>query len=189
MTPAVVLGLLLTKHPIPAWQWLVIGAVMIVGARGLIIEYVSPYWWTFPAEQALSGSLRVPYLLADGWREASRWVGLFELVIAQFTAVGLALGVIGLSRLARWYPTLGVTLMVAYATYAIFGLMYFGADRPVLLLPMLIIQTIWMTYAVYAFAQWLQKSVAWGKGRMGLLAPAAFTLLPLLLFLEIVKAV
>ena len=81
------------------------------------------------------------------------------LIIGQFTAVGLALGVLGLARLARWYPPVGVVTMIAFATYAAFGLIYFGADSPVLLLPLLMIQLLWMTYAVYTFGQWLQKSV------------------------------
>jgi hypothetical protein len=56
----------------------------------------------------------------------------------------------------------------------------------VLLLPLLMIQVLWMTYAVYTFGQWLQKGVraAWGGVRW--LAPAAFTLLPLLMLLRII---
>jgi ABC-type uncharacterized transport system permease subunit len=56
---------------------------------------------------------------------------------------------------------------------------YFGEDSAVLLLPLLMIQVFWMTYAVYTFSQWLEKSLGWG-GRLAVwFAPAAFTLLPL----------
>lgn len=187
LVPAVVLGLLFSKIALPRLYWSVVVVIMIIGVRGIILQYISPYWWTFSAEQADLLNIRVPYLLADGWREASRWVGLINLVVSQFSMLGVALGVIGLARMARWYPTLGVVLMVAYAAYAAFGLMYFGQDRPVLLLPLLIIQIIWMTYAVYSFGQWLQKSTASQKQVVAWVAPAAFTVMPLLMLLEIVR--
>jgi hypothetical protein len=36
--------------------------------------------------------------------------------------------------------------------------MYFGKDIEVLLLPMLMIQTVWITYAVYTISEWLKKT-------------------------------
>ncbi|HVU12103.1 MAG TPA: hypothetical protein VHD90_12535, partial [Phototrophicaceae bacterium] len=100
-------------------------------------------------------------------------------------AAGLALGVLGLARLSRWHPPVGVVTMIAFGMYAAFGLIYYGADSPVLLLPLLMIQLLWMTYAMYTFGQWLQRSVKPAR----VIATAAFTLLPLFMLLHIVGMV
>jgi hypothetical protein len=82
--------------------------------------------------------------------------------------------------MARWYPPLGTTTLVAYGSYALFGLVYFGKDSTVLLLPMIVIHVIWMTYGIYTLGQWLQKSLA-NRSEASWLAAGAFTLLPLAL--------
>lgn len=183
--PAIVLGLFLANKRLPIWYWLILLAVIAYGLRGFVVLYADTNWWLFPAERAEQLGLRVPYIMADGWRESSRWIRLIELVIGQFTFAGLALGVLGLARLSRWYPPVGVVTMIAYGTFAGFGLVYFGADAPVLLLPLLMIQVLWMTYAVYSFSQWLQKSASPANRGVRWLAPAVFTLLPLTMLLRI----
>ena len=92
--------------------------------------------------------------------------------------------VLGLARLSRWHPPVGVVTMIAFGTYAAFGLIYFGADSPILLLPLLMIQVVWMTYAMYTFGQWLQKSQ--NSARVRWVATALFTLVPILMLLRIV---
>jgi len=184
LAPAVTLTLVLSHARF--WHWVVVAAAVVIGIRGIVVEYVDPNWWFYPADQATQIGLRIPFLIADGWRVGARWIDLFNLIVAQFSAVGILLGELGLARLARWYPAMGIVTMIAYAAYALFGLVYFGVDRPILLLPLLIIQMIWMTYAVYAFGQWLQKSAAGRSKLVGWLAPAASTLMPLLLFVRIV---
>lgn len=183
LAPAVALTLYLAAAP--RWQWPVVAAVVMVGIRGIVAEYVNPNWWSLPAQAAVESGLHVPYLIADGWRVGARWLDVFNLVIGQFTVAGFVLGVVGLARLARWYPVMGIVSLVAYAAYAVFGLVYFGLDRPILLLPMLIIQIIWMTYAVFAFGYWVQKSETPPNRPLGWLAPAAFVLMPVFLFLRI----
>jgi hypothetical protein len=183
--PAVILGLTLSKSRLPRWYWGIILLISIAGLWGIAGEYLSSTWWTFPAAQAESLDMRVPYMMADGWREASRWLELFSLVINQFTVVGLILGAMGLARLARWYPPLGVVTMVDYATYGLFGLVYFGADSAVLLLPLLMIQVVWMAYAVHTFSQWLQKSLPAKRDLVRWAAPAVFILLPVTMLLRI----
>lgn len=186
MSPALLLGLALLKTRLPVWYWAVFSTLLVIGARGLIVQYVDSGWWLYPARLAVEQNLRAPFLLADGWREGTRWLYLMDVIARQFSLVGVALGVIGLARLSRWHPALGEVTMLAYATYALFGLAYFGSDSSVLLLPLLMIQVMWMTYAAYTFGQWLQNSArpAWGAVRW--VAPAGFTLLPLLLLLRIV---
>ena len=190
LVPSVALGLFLSNQRLSRLYWLGLLAVAAFGVYGVIDIYYSPFWWQYPTDTAIARDLRhIPYLLADGWQEPRRWIGLFELIVGQFTIAGLALGILGLARLSRWYPPVGVVTMIAFGTYAIFGLIYFGGDRPVLLLPLLMIQVLWKTYAVYTFGQWLQKSLHWSSERVRLLSAAAFTLLPLFMLLRIIGAV
>jgi hypothetical protein len=185
--PAVVMGLLLSRVRLSWFPWIILGVVTVIGVVGIADQYVNSFWWHYPAQEAEAGGFRFPYMVADGWREPSRWIGLFGLLRDQFTLVGVLLGVLGLARLSRWYPPMGVVTMTAYSAYAVFGLVYFGQDRPVLLLPLLIVQIIWVTYAMYAFGQWLQKSAVFGTPVSRWLAPGLFALLPLWLFLQIVS--
>ncbi len=181
LTPALLVGLYLSKIHLPRWYWGIVLAVIVVGIRGLIIQYVATDWWLRSAASLQAAGIQVPYVVADGWREASRWIVLINLVRNQFTDIGILLGILGLARMARWYPPLGTTTLIAYGSYALFGLVYFGKDSTVLLLPMIVIHVIWMTYGIYTLGQWLQKSLTSRSGASWL-AAGAFTLLPLLLF-------
>jgi hypothetical protein len=189
MIPAVALGLFLSHKPLPLFYWITLLVIAGFGVSGIVGAYYTDYYWNSTADAVLAHGVPVPYMVGDGWREPLRWIGLSELVVQQFTWVGLALSVLGLARLARWYPPVGVVTMIVYAAYAVFGLIYFGEDRPVLLLPMLMVQIVWMIYAIYTFGQWLHKSLRANETRARLLAAAAFTLLPLFMLLRIVGAV
>jgi hypothetical protein len=157
--PAVVMGLWLSHARLPRWYWLALLALVVLGGVGVLREYVSLDWLVRSAEQMhLTGNF-VPYIVLDGWREPIRWLYITNLLMSQFTWVGLMLGVFGIARMSRWYPTLGVTLMIAFASYGVFGLVYFGKDAEILLLPMLMIQTICITYAVYAIIEWGRRVV------------------------------
>lgn len=179
--PAIVLALWLSHSRLPLWYWLFFAISVGIGGYGIITSYVSPQWWNTPIAQL--GDLSAPYLIADGWREPSRWLLLIDLVVGQFNLVGIVLGVLGLARLARWYPPLGTTTVVVYIAYGLFGLMYLGSNKTVLLLPLLMVQMIWMTYAVYALRQWLAKGAA--RPILRLAVPLAFALLPLALLARI----
>jgi hypothetical protein len=184
LIPAIALGLFLSQAKLPLWYWALLLVVFAAGVYGIVQNYAISTWWTFPAAQAEELGYRVPKLMADGWRAPARWLLVGQMLIDQFTVFGLALGVLGLARLSRWYPPLGVTTMIAFGTYFLFGLVYFGRDSAVLLLPLLVIQAFWMTYAVHAFGQWLQRgAVPVQVARW--LAPATYILLPLFLFLRV----
>lgn len=186
--PAVALGMIESRARIPAWYWLILGLIVVFGVRGIVLAYVSPQWWGATVDAALGSRANIPYLVADGWRDGARWITTFGLLVSQFTIVGVALSVLGVARLARWYPPLGTVMMVAYATFFAFGLAYFGRDRSTLLLPLLMIQTFLMCYAVHAIGQWVSKvlrtpevlTVRWA-------APAVLAILPALLFFQVVK--
>lgn len=142
--PAILLSLFLSYAHLSRLYWLAVLGAIGVGSVMLVNTY-----------------LQVPVPVVDllGWRDALRWIDLGYLIVGQFSIFGVFLGVIGLARLSRWYPPLGTVTMIAYAAYAFLGLVFEGNFRDVLLLPLLIIQVIWMTYAVNALGQWVNKTM------------------------------
>lgn len=182
--PAVVLGLWLSWTTLPHWYWFTLLVLVIIGVRGIIVTYISDDWWTISALEVHDAGLQFRYLVGDAWREGERWVDLIHLVVDQFTVFGAGLSVLGLARMARWYPILGVITMVAYGSYALFGLMYFGEDREALLLPLFIIQVIWLTYAIHALGQWLDKTLTPTAQFAHRGVTIAYMLLPLLALLS-----
>ena len=159
LAPAVALGLWLSWTPLPRWYWMVVLAIVVIGVRGIVLTYISGDWWGVSALETHATGLQFPYLVADGWREGERWIDIIALMTNQYTILGAGLSVLGLARMARWYPILGIVTMVAFGFYALFGLMYFGEDREALLLPVFIIQSIWLTYAIHSIGQWLDKTL------------------------------
>ncbi|MCU0463315.1 MAG: hypothetical protein MUF38_01965 [Anaerolineae bacterium] len=187
--PAVVLGLAGANTRIPWWYWVAVLVIGVFGLRGVVVSYTDPVAWgmTIDAAGAVRGGL--PYLVAEGWRNGARWVDTFALLAAQFTGFGVALGLVGLARMSRWYPTLGPVMMVAYACFFAFGLAYFGRDRSTLLLPLLMIQVFFMTYAVHAVGQWVAKALrAPETVTVRWVAPIGYALIPLTLLTQIVAA-
>ncbi len=184
--PSVALGLSQAKTRLPWWYWATLGAVLLVGLYGIVDQYVVARWWSADALALHTSGRAVPYLVAAGWQEPLRWLDLFRLLAAQFTLMGVLLGIIGLARLSRWYPVLGEVTLLGIACFFSFGLAYFGADRAVLLLPLFMLQVIAMTYAVYVLGQWLQKALHPARGgALRWLMPAAYLLMPTLMLLDI----
>lgn len=170
--PAILLALFLSHARLPAWYWFSVILVICGGFVLLIRAYLLP-----PASN----------IDLFAWRNAFRWVELGGLFIAQYSIFGIVLGVIGLARLSRWYPPLGVVTMIAYGAYAFFGLVYIGSHRELLLLPLMIIQVMWMTYAVNTFGQWVNKSLENESGLWIHVISAGYFLLPAILLLNIVQ--
>lgn len=173
LAPALLLALFLSYARLSALYWLAIFAIIAFGSYLLVRAYV------LPAPTPLD---------VWGWREAASWIELGQLVIAQFSIFGIVLGVIGLARLSRWYPPLGTVTMIAYAAYICFGLTYQGSHREVLLIPLFIIQVMWMTYAVNTIGQWVNKSLADETGRWIHIVSSLYFALPAFLFLEILRS-
>ena len=171
LAPAILLALFLSYARLPIWYWSAILGIAAIGVYRLAGFYLTP-------EQLLD---------IWGWREALNWIALGQLVIAQFSVFGIILGVIGLARLARWYPPLGIVTIIAYAAYVFFGLVYLGKNREILLLPLIIVQVMWMTYAVNTFGQWVNKSLANESGLWIHVVSSAYFLIPAILLLNIVQ--
>ncbi len=155
--PALVLAILLMRIQVTPLLWGVIAAIILFGAARLINLYHEPNYWVYPAESAIAADLHVPFVIGGAWREAERWVHLIGFLVSEFTAVGLALAVVGLARLSRWHAPVSMVTLAAFAAYALFGLLYFGGDATVLLLPLLMIQVFWITYALATVRDWITK--------------------------------
>lgn len=184
--PAVGLGLWLTHTKLPMWYWGGLIAVLSFGAYGLYRDYVS-MTWLFATAESMPVGQHIPYIVLDAWRLPVRWLHLTQYIMSQFTWFGVILGVIGIARMARWYPTLGVVLMIVYAAYAFFGLVYFGNDVDILLLPLLMIQIISMTYAIHSISVWFQHVIS-NDGRVAQYSvQVMYCLLPMVLLWQIVS--
>lgn len=192
--PAVILGLSLANTRIPWWYWAILGLISVVGLRGIYVSYYDPIWFNASALELMESGRRMPYLVLDGWHEPLRWVDMFRLIAEQFTIIGVALGVIGVARLARWYPILGGVTMLAWGAFFVFGLLYFGRDRVTLLLPLFMLQIVAITYAVFVIGQWLEKLLVSGDEGQTInplrwVTQLVYTGLPVFLLLNIVQGV
>lgn len=171
LAPSVALSLVLTRTQLPSWYWLALGLVAGIGLRGLAVDYL------------VIQEYRIDLW---AWRDATRWINMVRLILEQFTVVGVVLSILGLARFARWYPPLGVVSLLAYAAYWFFGLVYFGPQRDILLLPMFVFQVLWMTYAVLAASDWAAKLSPQSPQLGRSLIVGLFSVLPLLLLWQII---
>ncbi|MGJ3238352.1 MAG: hypothetical protein ACFE0Q_06565 [Anaerolineae bacterium] len=172
LLPAVTISLLLTKTRLEWWYWLLIGLVGGLGIRGLWLDY-------------LVGQGHLLDLMS--WQQGLNWVDMIALLIEQFTILGAGLSLLGLARLARWYPPLGTVSMTGFAAYWLFGTIYTGNNETVLLLPMYIIFVLWMSYAALALSEWAAKTLS-GKTPFGRhFMIATYALLPLSMLWRIVN--
>ncbi len=171
--PAMLLGLFLSYAKLPLWYWLCVLAAACIGIGLLAHSYLMP----------------LPSLLALWqWREAASWISLGQLLIEQFSIVGIIVATLGLARLSRWFPPLGTVTVIAFAAYTFFGLVYLGDNREVLLLPLVMIQILWMTYAVNTFGQWVNKTLGSETARWTHFVSAFFFVVPVILLLNIIQS-
>lgn len=172
LSPAVILSLLLADARRSRWYWLLLIGAILIGFRGVVVDYLNA---------------PTPLIIADGWRNADRWIDMVNLVTSQYTIAGVILGVLGLARLARWYPPLGSVTMIGYAAYIFFGLIYIGPNREILLLPLMIIQVTWMSYAAYTLNQWFANTIKPRGHQVPWYAHAIYLLVPLALYLQLMQ--
>ena len=182
--PAVCSALILSKVRPSRVYWLLLLLACLFGLSGIASRYLSSEWWLYPSAQAIEEGLVLPWLLADGWREAGRWLTLLEIVREQLSIPGGLLALFGLSRLSRWYPATGIVTLLAWGCWALFGLVYFGRDIAVLLLPLHMIGILWMTVAVRAIREWSERLAPDSGFRPGRVVTGLYALLPLWLLLQ-----
>lgn len=182
--PAVGSALILSKVRLSRVYWLLLLLACLFGLSGIVSRYLSSEWWLYPSAQGIEEGLVLPWLLADGWREAGRWLILLEIVRDQLSIPGSLLALFGLSRLSRWYPATGTVTLLAWGCWALFGLVYFGRDIDVLLLPLHMIGIVWMTVAVHAIRDWSEHLAPGPALRPAWVVTGIYALLPLWLLLQ-----
>jgi len=173
LAPAILLSLFLSYAHLSRLYWLAVIVVIGLGLAMLVDTYLIS---------------DIPLVNLWGWRNAINWIDLGQLIISQFSVFGVLLGVVGLARLSRWYPPLGTVTMIAYAAYAFLGLVFLGNFRDVLLIPLLIIQVIWMTYAVNALGQWVNKTMKSQTPIWTHLVSGVYLILPAILLWNILQS-
>lgn len=174
LAPALALGLYLTRAKLPTIYGVLFGIIVGIGLRGLFVDYI----------QAQSHRLAL-----DAWRHGRRWLDEVNFIVAQFGWPATLLSVLGLARLSRWYPVLGNVSLVGYAAYTAFALVYDGPTKDTLLLPMLIIQIVWLTYAIFTLGEWVYHNIPQGGLWLRRGVFLAYGLLPLSMALAILKVI
>lgn len=172
LSPAIILGLVLTRTKLAWWYWVLMGIIVGVGIRGLVVDYLQA---------------QAHVLLLDNWRDASRWIAEVRLIISQFGIGGVLLATLGLARLSRWYPPLGTVTLVGYAAYTFFGLVYIGERRELLLLPLFVIQVLWMTYAVFSLSEWVKRAFPRYPMRVQTSVQIAYAFIPMFALISLIN--
>ncbi len=172
LAPSIGLSLYLTRTKLPLWYWLALGLVFGFGLYGIYTDYIIG---------------QAHRMMLWQWRDGVYWIDMVRLLNRQFTIIGIVLGILGLARLARWYPPLGTVAMIAFAAYWWFGLVYTGDNRDVLLLPLYVIYVLWMSYAVLAFSEWLGRATGQHPRIGRYVAIALYGGLPLLMLVNILR--
>ncbi|MBN1286961.1 MAG: DUF2723 domain-containing protein [Anaerolineae bacterium] len=189
LAPAAALMLWMCRPRLTLKQW---GAAAVCLAAPLLIYLYLPLRWPALHDGAgmpfdefimwITGQRFGGALMFEYFSQPDRWMTIFRLVIDQFGIMGLLLAVVGLARLARWFPGVGIVTLVAYGAYFAYALVYIIPDIAVFLIPMHVIQVIWIAYAVHAISEWapkLVKPLTWDRLYVPL--HTALALLPLAL--------
>jgi len=174
LTPAIALALSLTRAKLSSLYGILFGLIVGLGLRGLFVDY---------------GQAQSQRLALSAWRQGQRWLMVVNFIVAQFGWPATLLSILGLTRLSRWYPSLGTVSLIGYAAYTGFALVYDGPTKETLLLPMLIIQLVWLSYAVFTLGEWAFHNVARYGGWLRWAVFVAYALLPLAMGLTILKVI
>lgn len=189
LLPALVLTLALTRPHLTWRQW---GAAIGLLAAGLLLYVYIPLRWpalhngqtmslsefiAWVTGQRFGGALQLGAWLHD----PNRWDILWRLITTEYHWMGLALAGFGLAALAfqNWRAAL-ITVLV-YAAYAFYGLNYLVPDISVFLIPLFLIQALWMGFGVHAVLSRLPDRLRFLQATV----LAIFALLPMATLWEI----
>ncbi len=158
LLPALALALVLVRPHLTWRQW---GLSLALLAAGLLLYAYIPLRWPalhggqgmrwdefirWVTGQRFSGALQLNAWIAD----PGRWGIIWRLISTEYHWVGLTLAAFGLAALAirKWQAVL-VTALV-YAAYGFYTLNYLIPDINVYLIPMHLVQALWVVAGVCA---------------------------------------
>jgi hypothetical protein len=171
LLPALALAVLIARPRIGWRGWALAGGLLIAGL--LVYAYIPLRWPALNDGRAMSaaefiawvtgrrygGALQLRAWLSD----PERWRIVGRLILDQYGPPGAVLGLAGLIALAvRNWRAAAVTV-TAYAAYAFYGLNYIVPDIGVFLIPMHLIQAVWMAYAVATLLWWAGRHLPGGR--------------------------
>ncbi len=87
------------------------------------------------------------------WNDSKRYEIVTRLFMAQFTAVGIALGIGGLLWLLWRHRRAALLTLVAFAPYITFSLIYYVSDVAVFAIPAYLIFALWIGAGIAAILQ------------------------------------
>jgi hypothetical protein len=188
LVPAVGIALLMAWPRLTWRQWALTAGALLAG---LLIYLYIPLRWPALHEGRLmpledfagwitgsrfSGALQLRAWLSD----PERWRIMGRLIVSQYGWPGVALGVLGLAVMFRQSWQAALVTSAACAAYVFYGLNYLVPDISVFVIPVFLIQALWMGYAVNGIIRWLAKIVpARLHEQTRSVVLVAFSLLPL----------
>ena len=162
LIPTVALALLIAQPRLTWKQWILAAGVFVAGL--LIYLYIPLRWpalhdgrlmrwdefWGWVTGSRFRGALQLQAWLTD----PGRWQILSRLILDQYGWIGIVISAAGLILMVirQWRPAL-ITLTV-FAAHAFYGLNYLVPDISVFLIPMFLIQAIWMGYGIAVTIGW-----------------------------------
>lgn len=125
----------------------------------------SPVNWGYPDNGAglwwlVSGQAYRGYLFsASGSITFDRVAAWAYTITTQFTPLGLALGLVGLSYFDREQPTLRNFSLLWLVPVSIYAIVYFTRDSEIYLLPVIWLLALWLTIGVASSIEWLATTL------------------------------
>lgn len=173
------------------WRWQLIAGMLLAFWVGISVYAIIP-WRAghFPAVNwgyattwpnfvwLVSAELYHRYFFSLPWPFVpARVVGELRLLVEAFMGWGLPVGLLGLYGLFRAYRSLALGSLASFLLISIYSIGYNTTDSYVLLLPALLIVSIWIGWGLVDLAQTLQKLT--GPGPSHHLIRLGIVLLPL----------
>jgi hypothetical protein len=158
LLPALAVTLLLARPHLTWRQWGLAAALLAAGL--LLYAYIPLRWPALHGGQAMRLDEFVGWVTGQRFRGAlqlnlwmedpGRWSIIGRLVTAEYHWIGLGLGVLGLVALVirKWQAAL-ITALIYFA-YVFYTVNYLIPDINVYLIPMHLIQALWMAVGVHA---------------------------------------
>ncbi len=166
LLPGVALAIYLAKPKLSRRQWLAAAGLLI---GGLLLYIYIPLRWP-----ALHDGQSMPFGEFIGWITGSRfsgalqlgamfkgerWAIVYRLLLDQYLWIGIVLGIIGLITLILRNPRAAAVTGLIFVAQGFYGLNYLVPDISVFLIPMYLIQAIWIGYGVSTILQWVGAGI------------------------------
>lgn len=125
----------------------------------------SPVNWGYPDNSAglwwlVSGQAYRGYLFsASGSITFDRVAAWAYTITTQFTPLGLALGLVGLSYFDRERPLLRNVSLLWLVPVSIYAIVYYTRDSEIYLLPVIWLLALWITVGLASSIEWLATTI------------------------------